>query len=141
MKYENLIVEENGNTTLIRMNNPKTMNAISPAMAAELRGALRHAATVSNAVILTGDDRAFCSGANLSNSSGMVPGKMDTGAMLEDVYNPLVMTIRDLPIPLITAIRGSAAGIGASLAMLGDIIVGGKSSYFLIPFPAPAPAR
>src|SRR3546814_17687920 len=58
----------------------------------------------------------------------------DGGSVLEHHYNPLVRTIRDLKIPLITSVRGAAVGIGASLALLGDIIVASETAYFLQSF-------
>ncbi|MGE0047074.1 MAG: enoyl-CoA hydratase-related protein, partial [Hyphomonadaceae bacterium] len=58
----------------------------------------------------------------------------DAGAALETIYNPLVTFIRDLPIPIVTAVNGAAAGVGCSLALLGDIIVAGESAYFLQAF-------
>lgn len=134
MSYDHLIVELKDNITHISLNDPSTMNAISGEMALELKDALRAAGRTSNAVILTGNARAFCSGANLSVRDGLAPGQIDAGAMLDDVYNPLVLTIRTLPIPLITAVQGAAAGIGASLALMGDIIVAGENAYFLMPF-------
>jgi 2-(1,2-epoxy-1,2-dihydrophenyl)acetyl-CoA isomerase len=53
---------------------------------------------------------------------------------LETVYNPLVTYIREMPVPLVTAINGAAAGVGCSLALLGDLIVAAESAYFLQAF-------
>ncbi|MGB3247038.1 MAG: enoyl-CoA hydratase-related protein [Sulfitobacter sp.] len=129
-----LLIEDIGPVTRITLNAPASMNAVSTAMAMELRLAVRAAAQRSGAIVLTGDDRAFSSGANLSNDPGMAVGEMDAGTLLEDLYNPLALTIRDCPVPIVTAVRGAAAGVGASLAMMGDIIVAGRSAYFLMPF-------
>ena len=54
--------------------------------------------------------------------------------MLDSHYNPLIRTLRDLPIPFITAIRGPAAGVGCAIALMGDMIVAGKNAYFLQAF-------
>jgi 2-(1,2-epoxy-1,2-dihydrophenyl)acetyl-CoA isomerase len=87
---------------------------------------------------LTGDGRGFCSGANLSSGPASrqrdADGKPDAGAALETVYNPLVTFIREMPVPLVTAVNGAAAGVGCSLALLGDLIVAGESAYFLQAF-------
>ena len=93
----------------------------------------------SRAVILTGEGRGFCSGANLSGggAAGRAPdvdGKPDAGSALESTYNPLVGLLRDFPLPIVTAINGPAAGIGCSLALLGDIVVAAQSAYFLQAF-------
>jgi 2-(1,2-epoxy-1,2-dihydrophenyl)acetyl-CoA isomerase len=63
-----------------------------------------------------------------------VDGKPDVGAALESTYNPLVGLLRDFPLPIVTAINGAAAGIGCSLALLGDIVVAAESAYFLQAF-------
>jgi 2-(1,2-epoxy-1,2-dihydrophenyl)acetyl-CoA isomerase len=54
--------------------------------------------------------------------------------VLKTIYNPLVQFIRDLPVPLVTAVNGAAAGIGCSFALMGDLIVAGESAYFLQAF-------
>ena len=129
---------ESGVATLT-LSDPTTMNAIGIDMANELRMTLARAASEARAILLTGEGRAFCSGANLSASrapdaaqSG--PDPRDAGAALESTYNPLVTAVRDLPIPIVTAVNGAAAGVGCSLALLGDLIVAGESAYFLQAF-------
>ena len=123
---------------VLTMNDPATMNAAGLDMAEELTGAFRKAVTEARAVVLTGEGRGFCSGANLSGGGalGRKPddGPPDAGAALESTYNPLVTFMRDLPIPLVTAVNGAAAGVGCSLALMGDIIVAGESAYFLQAF-------
>ena len=58
----------------------------------------------------------------------------DAGAALEHHINPLIRTLRDLPIPWIAAVQGAAAGVGASLALSADLIIAGESAYFLQAF-------
>lgn len=131
---DNLKIETSGGVTTIALNDPKTLNALTPALARSLTAALADAQKTSRVIILTGSDRAFCSGANLQARSDMTPGALDAGSSLQEAYNPLMMTIRNLNVPLITAMSGPAAGIGASIAMAGDLVVAGKSSYFLEAF-------
>lgn len=124
---------------LITLTDPSTLNAASMEMAGQLSAALDQAAETARAVLLTGEGRGFCSGANLSGGGTAgrpidEDGKPDVGASLEKVYNPLVTQFRDLPLPLVTAVNGAAAGIGCSFALLGDIIVAGESAYFLQAF-------
>ena len=92
----------------------------------------------ARAIVLTGEGRGFCSGANLQRGPGGgardADGKPDAGAALETTYNPLVTYIRDMPMPLVTAVNGAAAGVGCSLALLGDLIVAAESAYFLQAF-------
>lgn len=131
---DTLKTDISGDVTTIALNDPTTLNALTPQLAQSLKGALEHAARNSRAIILTGSSRAFCSGANLQSSTSGKPGDIDAGSSLDQAYNPLMMTIRNLDVPLITAINGPAAGIGASIAMAGDIIIAGKNSYFLEAF-------
>ena len=127
-------VTRDGPVSVVRLNDPKTLNAMDMPMAVALRDTLRAEATIARALILTGGETSFCSGANLSGD--IVPGDadVDVGLSLEDAFNPLMEAIRTLPVPFVTAVRGAAAGVGASLAASGDIIVAGRSAYFLEAF-------
>ncbi|HEX4179208.1 MAG TPA: enoyl-CoA hydratase/isomerase [Caulobacteraceae bacterium] len=140
MDYKKLKVSADGAVTIITLSDPATMNAAGVDTAGELTHALRQATSGQNparAVVLTGEGRGFCSGANLA--AGIGPNRpageeADSGATLEAVYNPLVSLIRDMPVPLVTAVNGAAAGVGCSLALLGDLIVAAESAYFLQAF-------
>jgi 2-(1,2-epoxy-1,2-dihydrophenyl)acetyl-CoA isomerase len=136
-----LKIERRGTVTVITLNDPATMNALGVDMAAELLVAYKQATTGENAaraILLTGEGRGFCSGANLQSGGGGRAldgdGKPDAGHALETVYNPLVTYIRESATPLVTAINGAAAGVGCSLALLGDLIVASESAYFLQAF-------
>ncbi|MGH6972647.1 MAG: enoyl-CoA hydratase/isomerase, partial [Caulobacteraceae bacterium] len=117
---------------------PATMNAASVEMAEELLDALKKASAdpAVRAIVMTGEGRGFCSGANLQPGSGGAgsPGPRDAGSSLERVYNPLVGFAREMATPLVTAVNGAAAGVGCSLALMGDLIVAGESAYFLQAF-------
>lgn len=118
----------------IVLNDPARLNAMTPTLADELRGQLIRAGSEARVVVLMGSGKAFCAGANLADVMNDPEAAADGGVMLERHYNPLVRTIRDLPIPLITAVRGAAVGVGASLALLGDIIIASETAYFLQSF-------
>lgn len=118
----------------IAINDPARLNAMTPALADELRRQLEQAGAQARVVVLTGAGKAFCAGANLADVMNDPEAAADGGAMLERHYNPLVRTIRDLEIPLITAVRGATVGVGASLALLGDIIIASETAYFLQSF-------
>ncbi|HUZ13389.1 MAG TPA: enoyl-CoA hydratase/isomerase [Caulobacteraceae bacterium] len=141
MNYQKLKVAAEGAVTVVTLNDPATMNAAGLDMAAELREALRLATAPdasTRAIVLTGEGRGFCSGANLSQGPATrepgADGRPDAGAALESLYNPLVTALRDLDVPLVTAVNGAAAGVGCSLALMGDIVVAGESAYFLQAF-------
>ena len=141
MDYTKIKLTQDGGVAVITLSDPATMNAAGVDMGRELNHALRSVAlghVAARAVVLTGEGRGFCSGANLQAGPGGgaldADGKGDAGAALESVYNPLVTEIRNLPVPLVTAVNGAAAGVGCSFALLGDIIVAAESSYFLQAF-------
>ncbi|MFD1510913.1 enoyl-CoA hydratase-related protein [Lacimonas salitolerans] len=129
-----ILIEREGAVTTLRLNDPATMNAMTPRMAHDLHDALRSEVKTARAIVLAGNERAFSAGANLKDAMPADVAGFDVGRTLEDDYNPLMHTIRDLPVPIISAVRGAAAGVGASLALACDIIVAGKSAYFLEAF-------
>jgi len=123
-----------GNAGLIKLSDPGTLNAISMEMADDLGRVLDRAAEEARAILLTGEGRGFCSGANLNVDVNSSAEDYDAGASLDAHYNPLVMRIRNLPIPIVVAVNGAAAGIGAAIALSGDLIVASETSYFLQSF-------
>jgi 2-(1,2-epoxy-1,2-dihydrophenyl)acetyl-CoA isomerase len=122
-------------TAILRFNDPGMLNAISLAMVEAMNAALDECEAKSvRAIVITGEGRAFCSGASLTGGDLSVGGGFDAGAGLESHYNPLMMRLRNLPIPFVTAVHGAAAGIGCSLALIGDLIVADSTAYFLQAF-------
>ncbi|HEY3694262.1 enoyl-CoA hydratase/isomerase [Phenylobacterium sp.] len=121
---------------VITLADPGTLNAAGVDMVAELSAAMeRFAAPDSGArcVVLTGEGRGFCSGANLAGRADD-PTLEDPGLVLEAVYNPFVSLMRGFPIPTVAAVNGPAAGIGCSIALCCDLIVAAESAYFLQAF-------
>jgi enoyl-CoA hydratase/carnithine racemase len=123
-----------GGICRIVISDPERLNAMTPALADKLRAQLEQAEKEARVAILTGAGQAFSAGANLGDVMGDPAALADGGMVLERHYNPLVRAIRDLKIPLITAVRGAAAGVGASLALLGDIIVASETAFFIQSF-------
>ncbi|OQW62067.1 MAG: 2-(1,2-epoxy-1,2-dihydrophenyl)acetyl-CoA isomerase [Proteobacteria bacterium HN_bin10] len=121
---------------LITLSDPATLNAISVEMTGELTVFFQRATEEARAIVLTGEGRAFSSGANLASGAPPIDaeGQPDLGGRLEKTFNPFVTMLRDLPIPYVTAVNGAAAGIGCSFALLGDLIVAGERAYFLQAF-------
>lgn len=138
MAYDKLKVSAEGAVAIITLSDPAAMNAIGIDMANELSDALRRVSDAgegARAVVLTGEGRGFCSGANLvQTAAGGGGAQAGAGDAVATIYNPLVTQIRDLPIPIVTAVNGAAAGVGCSIALLGDLIVAGESAYFLQAF-------
>ena len=140
MEYQNLVYRLQGGVALILLNRPKALNALSLELMAELGLALDRAAADAEvrAVVLSGEGRAFSSGADLATGSAAAPrdaqGRLNLGLALEQGYNPLILKMRDLPKPVIAAVNGLAAGAGASVALMADLTIAARSAYFLQAF-------
>lgn len=131
---DKILVERKDGVTTLRLNDPSAMNALTPDMALQLHHLLQTESKTARAIIIAGTERAFSAGANLNAAMPDDMTGFDVGQTLEAEYNPLMNAIRDLPVPVISAVRGAAAGVGASIALACDIIVAGKSAYFLEAF-------
>jgi 2-(1,2-epoxy-1,2-dihydrophenyl)acetyl-CoA isomerase len=134
MEFDRTKLEIDGQVGILKLNHPEVMNAVSPEMVGGLMKALdevdrRHGEI--RCVILTGEGRGFCAGANLQPTSG---DRVDAGMLLETVFHPFLRRLRELPIPLITAVNGAAAGVGMSFALMGDLVLCARSAYFLQAF-------
>ncbi len=137
MAYSKIELERDGEVAIIRLNDPATLNAVTLQTIEEIDAALSEISGSARAMILTGAGRAFCSGANLSGGMGVggaAKGPPDAGSSLESHINPLMLRLRDLPLPWISAVKGSAAGVGCSLALAADIVVAGEGAFFLQAF-------
>lgn len=125
---------------IITLNDPATLNAAGLDLMAELHAAFEGfvADPGVRAIVITGGGRGFCSGANLSGggAAGAAAAADPNGpnqALLK-VYNPFVSAVRKSPKPLVAAVNGVAAGVGASLALVCDLCVAAESAYFLQAF-------
>lgn len=125
-----------GKVAVLRLNDPASLNALTVEVVEAMRAVLRRAATEARALLICGAGRGFCSGWNLNttgpaNASG---GPFDAGLALEAHVNPFMLELRDMPIPVVSAVHGAAAGVGASIALAADLIVAGENAYFLQAF-------
>ena len=125
---------------LITLNRPERLNALTNDMMGDLAALLRQVTGEgARAVLITGAGRAFCSGASLEGA-GAATGQSeeakaaDIKGLFDTYYNPLAVVLADLPVPLVTAVNGAAAGAGASVALAGDLIVAARSSYLMLAF-------
>lgn len=136
MAYSTIELEREGDVAIIRLNDPATLNAVTLKTIEEIGLALDEITGSARAMVLTGAGRAFCSGANLTGGMGVgqADGPPDAGRVLESHINPLMLRLRDLPLPWVSAVKGSAAGVGCSFALAADMIVAGESAFFLQAF-------
>ena len=131
---ELILTERRGDVLVITLNNPDRLNAARPAMFGEIGAALSDLKG-ARAVLLTGTGRAFCSGADVAGGSLTTadPPQASFDA-LTNSYNPVLARIADLSVPVVSAVRGPAAGIGCSLALSADFVVASDTAYFLEAF-------
>lgn len=138
MSFEKITYSVEDDIAIITLNDPKTMNAAGVDTVTELSQALEKAGDEARCTIITANGRGFCSGANLSANPGgggsQSNSKPDAGRELDRVYNPFIKAMKTHPHPIITAVNGAAAGVGCSIALMGDFIVAADSAYFLQAF-------
>lgn len=135
MSYEKILYSLNNGVARVSMNDPATLNAGSAQMGEELLAAMNRAACEARAVVLTGEGKAFNSGANLADAEAILDDpQRDVGQLLDRFFNPVVTVMKNIEQPVVTAVRGAAAGVGCGLAMAGDLIVCGEESFFFQAF-------
>ncbi|HET6744751.1 MAG TPA: enoyl-CoA hydratase-related protein [Candidatus Limnocylindria bacterium] len=117
---------------MITLNRPDSLNSLNSEMRRELLAAFKAYGRddAVRAVILTGEGRGFCSGADLRGGDG----ERRFREVLELEYNPLIRAIRDLPKPVIAAVNGVAAGAGVSLALACDLVYASEEARFIQAF-------
>jgi 2-(1,2-epoxy-1,2-dihydrophenyl)acetyl-CoA isomerase len=133
-EFERVYVTSHERVAVLTLNHPEVMNAASLTLVQGAAQALSYVEEKDSgfrALVITGEGRGFCSGANLSERGGATTG---VGHALETVYHPFLRRLRDCRMPIITAVNGAAAGVGMSLALMGDIVIAGRSAYFLQAF-------
>lgn len=138
MAYETLTVDQKGGVAIVTFNRPDSLNALNSTLLKEFAQALESLAqsdSEARCLLLTGAGRGFSSGADLTESSGdMARPDRDLGKVLEERYHPILRTMDNYPLPIVSAVNGLAAGAGMSLALSADIVMAGKSAYFLQAF-------
>ena len=127
-----------GAVALVELHRPETLNAFNMLMAKELGAELRAIAADDEvrAVVLTGAGRGFSSGLDLIDSGlpTLPSGRPDARTALLEVFNPLVLLLREMPQPVVAAVNGVAAGIGVSMALACDLVLAARSASFVLSF-------
>lgn len=124
----------------LALNRPETLNALGPALMAELLAALR-ASTAderTRAIVLTGAGRAFSAGGDIGWFGEVLAGGPDhaqaeIGRGMDEAGNPLTQAIAECTVPVVAAVNGPCVGAGVGIALAADIVVAARSAYFLVP--------
>jgi 2-(1,2-epoxy-1,2-dihydrophenyl)acetyl-CoA isomerase len=131
-----ILSERRAGYRIVTLNRPKQLNTFTEAMHEALARALD---AVENdpgcrALLLTGAGRGFCAGQDLSERVTKPGGPPVKSNSLELHYNPLIRRLRALPLPVVAAVNGVAAGAGANIALACDIVLAARSARFIQSF-------
>ena len=137
MSYQHILFDVTDGIARLTLNRPDKLNSFTAAMHLEVREALAQveADPGVRVLVLTGSGRGFCAGQDLGDRV-VSPGEAapDLGDSVERYYAPLVLKLRSLPVPVICAVNGVAAGAGANLALAADIVIAARSASFVQAF-------
>ena len=131
--YETIRYDLTDGVAEIRLDRPDSLNSLDKRMRSELAHAFERApADGARAVLMTGSGRSFCSGQDLGEAGA--GGIRDVDRTLREQYEPMLRAVLHCPMPVVVALNGVAAGAGASLALLGDVVIAGSSAQIVIAF-------
>ncbi len=135
MNQQTIQYETHAGVARITLNRPERMNSFTQVMHEELRTAIATvAADGSRVLVITGAGRGFCAGQDLNDRAVAPDQAVDLGESVEQNYAPLVKSLRALPMPVIAAVNGVAAGAGCNVALACDLVIATESASFLQPF-------
>ena len=134
MTEATVLVASAGTVRTITLNRPAALNSLTAAMHGELLAALQQAAedAAIRAVVITGAGRGFCAGQDLGDPA--MTGDVDVGAVIDRYYRPLALRLRTMPVPVVAAVNGVAAGAGANLALCCDFVLAARGASFIQAF-------
>src|SRR6185436_1181055 len=134
MTFATLQLEARGSVSLITLNRPESLNALTIKVGEEFLSAVAQAqADGARAIVLTGAGRAFCAGGDLREMRSMAESDGNVGAFFDEplqLLNECILAIRKVPVPFIAAVNGAASGGGCNLALACDLVVAGESARF-----------
>jgi 2-(1,2-epoxy-1,2-dihydrophenyl)acetyl-CoA isomerase len=137
MSYQTIVFELSNGIARLTLNRPERLNSFNTTMLDEVRQALTAVErdTSARVLVLTGAGRGFCAGQDLGDRV-VAPGGAppDLGASIERGYKPLILALRRLPLPIIAAVNGVAAGAGANIALACDLVLAARSATFVQAF-------
>jgi 2-(1,2-epoxy-1,2-dihydrophenyl)acetyl-CoA isomerase len=136
MAYATILFSVDAGIARLTLNRPDKLNSFNTQMHEEVRevlGALPdHGARV---LVLTGAGRGFCAGQDLADRVVAPGGEgVDLGQSIEKYYKPLILGLQALPMPVVAAVNGVAAGAGANIALACDLVIAARSASFVQAF-------
>ncbi len=136
MSYETILFSLERGIARLTFNRPDKLNSFNTQMHEEVRHVLQRVASENARVlVLTGAGRGFCAGQDLSDRTVAAgDDAVDLGDSIERYYKPLILALHYLPMPVIAAVNGVAAGAGANIALACDIVVAARSASFVQAF-------
>jgi 2-(1,2-epoxy-1,2-dihydrophenyl)acetyl-CoA isomerase len=136
VSFQNILFNVEDHIGRLTLNRPDKLNSFNVAMHLEVRQALDSLpASGARVLVLTGAGRGFCAGQDLRDRA-VAPGgsAVDLGESIEKYYAPLVKALQNLPLPVIAAVNGVAAGAGANIALACDLVIAARSASFVQAF-------
>jgi 2-(1,2-epoxy-1,2-dihydrophenyl)acetyl-CoA isomerase len=136
VNYQHILFETAAGVARLTLNRPERLNSFNTEMHVEVRAALATLRdSAARVLVITGAGRGFCAGQDL-NDRAVAPGGAlpDLAASIEKNYKPLVLALRALPLPVIAAVNGVAAGAGANIALACDVVIAARSASFVQAF-------
>jgi enoyl-CoA hydratase/carnithine racemase len=130
MSAKTVLIQKKDTICTLVLNRPEVMNAMNEALVIELKAAVNQIAAADDikVVVLKGAGKNFSSGADMSLLANVV----DSHQWLEGMrhLSQIITTLREMPQPIVTALRGAAYGAGANLALAGDFVVAADDAKF-----------
>jgi len=136
MSYDTIVFSVDGAIARLTLNRPDKLNSFNTHMHGEVQHALgRLPSSGARVLVLTGAGRGFCAGQDLGDRV-VAPGSsgVDLGESIDKYYKPLVLALHQLPMPVIAAVNGVAAGAGANIALACDLVIAARSASFVQAF-------
>jgi 2-(1,2-epoxy-1,2-dihydrophenyl)acetyl-CoA isomerase len=136
VSYQCILFEVKEGIARLTLNRPERLNSFNTQMHDEVRTALASIpASSARVLVISGAGRGFCAGQDL-NDRAVAPGGAppDLADSIERYYKPLVLALRSLPLPVIAAVNGVAAGAGANIALACDLVIAARSANFVQAF-------
>ncbi len=137
MSHQCILFENTAGVARLTLNRPERLNSFNVTMQTEVRSVLAELAAGPGArvLVITGAGRGFCAGQDLGDRAVAPDGQgADLGESIEKYYKPLVLALRQLPMPVIAAVNGVAAGAGANIALACDLVIAARSASFVQAF-------